>query len=281
MVVGRKDAEVPAVLVLRRPEGWALPRVDLDEQRAADTAVIESRGPGASRCRGIRPPLPCAMTPPAACGSRCTTSTSTSPTWAPPAHGAWLTRSELDGVRLPQQEHRAPSSTGGSENGARDTGLRTVVTGRCQAGATERSPGSSTSSRSEGFQGSTRSSRSVSGSARACWDAGSTAARRDVLEGAAALRRERAALDPAPPGTVSGVDAGRSRDRRGAAMAADARQRGPRADGYAGSDALGASSDDLRAYPDRVHRPRSGGHGARLSGAAARLARGGDPAAAR
>ena len=42
LVIGRRDAvpETPAVLLLRRPEGWALPCVEMDEQRAADVSRI-------------------------------------------------------------------------------------------------------------------------------------------------------------------------------------------------------------------------------------------------
>ena len=104
-MVGRKDAGVPAVLLLRQPEGWALPRVDLDEQRAADTALINRAARG---LLGVEVSvLRCLRDDPTGSVRQQVHDLDVhAPTWAPPAHGAWLTRSELDGVLLPQQEHR-------------------------------------------------------------------------------------------------------------------------------------------------------------------------------
>lgn len=106
LVVGREDAGTPAVLLLRGPQGWALPCVELDEQRAADASPINRAARG---LLGVEVSvLRCLRDDPSGLVRQQAHDVDVhAAAWAPPAHGRWLTRSQLETAPLARHEERA------------------------------------------------------------------------------------------------------------------------------------------------------------------------------
>jgi hypothetical protein len=106
LVVGRNDAEPPAVLLVRGPEGWALPCVELLEQRAADASPINR---AARDLLGVEVSvLRCLRDDPTGTVRRQMHDLELhAGKWAPPAWATWLTRSEVQAVPLARREQRA------------------------------------------------------------------------------------------------------------------------------------------------------------------------------
>ena len=105
LVVGRKDAGTPAVLLLCGPEGWALPCVELDEQRAADAAPINR---AARDLLGVEVSvLRCLRDDPTGSVRQQVHDLDVHALrWALPAHGEWFTPPDLDAVSLARPEQR-------------------------------------------------------------------------------------------------------------------------------------------------------------------------------
>ena len=106
LVIGRKDAGTPAVLLLRGALGWALPCVELDEQRAADASLINRAardllGGEVSVLRCLRDD------PTGSVRQQVHDLDVHTAQWGPPAHGVWLTRFELDTASLARPEQGA------------------------------------------------------------------------------------------------------------------------------------------------------------------------------
>ncbi len=120
LVVGRPDAArgAPSVLLLRGPEGWALPRVELDEQRAADASLINR---AARDLLGVEVSvLRCLRDDPSGRARQQVHDLDVhGAPWAPPAHGRWLTRAELDTAALARPVQRAILAEWFSERYAR------------------------------------------------------------------------------------------------------------------------------------------------------------------
>ena len=106
LVVGRRGDGPPALLLLRGREGWALPCLELDEQRAADAALINR---AARDLLGIEVSvLRCLRDDPTGSVRQQVHDLDVhAEEWAPPAQGKWVTRSELDTASLARPEHRA------------------------------------------------------------------------------------------------------------------------------------------------------------------------------
>jgi len=108
LVVGRPDAArgTPPALLLCGPGGWALPCVELDEQRAADSSLINRMardllGVEVSVLRCLRDD------PRGEVRQQVHDLDVHGAEWTPPAHARWLTRSELDSSPLARPEQRA------------------------------------------------------------------------------------------------------------------------------------------------------------------------------
>ncbi len=106
LVVGRANDHGLAVLLLRQPEGWALPRVELLEQRAADCARINR---AAGNLLGVSVSiLRCLVDDPSGNVRQQVHDLEVhAAEWAPPADAAWFTRSQLDGAPLVRTDQRA------------------------------------------------------------------------------------------------------------------------------------------------------------------------------
>ncbi len=105
LVVGRKDAGTPAILLLCGPQGWALPCVELDEQHAADASLINR---AARDLLGVEVSvLRCLRDDPTGSVRQQVHDLDVHAVgWALPAHGEWLTRSQLDAAPLARPEQR-------------------------------------------------------------------------------------------------------------------------------------------------------------------------------
>ncbi|HXJ82638.1 MAG TPA: hypothetical protein VMS64_28615 [Candidatus Methylomirabilis sp.] len=104
LVVGRKSAD-PAVLLLPAPEGWALPRLQLNEQRAAGASLINR---AARDLLGVEVSvLRCLRDDPAGRVRQQVHDLDIHDgQWTPPADGLWITRSTLDTAALARPDQR-------------------------------------------------------------------------------------------------------------------------------------------------------------------------------
>jgi len=106
LVVGRKGAGPPAVLLLRGQEGWALPSIELREQRAADVSLInrEARALLGAEVSVLR----CLCDDPTGSVRQQVHDLDVhTGGWALPRRATWFTRSDLHTASLTRPVHRA------------------------------------------------------------------------------------------------------------------------------------------------------------------------------